>query len=44
MCMDCGVAGAPAGECDDDLEDADVRRRSISGTACMGLGGGMCGE
>ena len=25
-CMDCGVAGAPVGECDDDLDDADVRR------------------
>ena len=29
--MDCGVAGAPVGECDEDLDDADVRRRSICG-------------
>lgn len=42
-CIDCGVAGAPVGECDDDLDDAgtDVRRRSIWDIAWTGLGAGM---
>lgn len=45
-CIDCGVAGAPWGECDADfVEEPEVRRRSICGSDCWtGLGAVMLGE